>query len=188
MSDFFVKVIIEGLHKIGLLKGGLILAFFGVIALAIPGDWLLEQKIVSSNTVFAILLLLGLCMIATWAFTNDFTLRFIEKPKSRREFEKLSNKARMLLLLQAQRNVKSFDVVVNDQIINELITNKFLELSPGHIAQSNNRASIQSEKWQWLKSDLQFAKQNVNHDDAQERGLNEMLEQANSGSHSWMGF
>lgn len=124
MGDF-VKFLIEGLLKVGLLKLGLILALFGAGALTVPDAWLLEQKVESNNTIAAILLLLGLCMIAAWAFTSDLTCRTIrtakEKSKSRSEFTKLSNKARLLLVLQARSNSEQINVVVTDAAIQELI-------------------------------------------------------------------
>lgn len=187
-----VKSIIEGLHKIGILKLGLILAFFGVIALAIPDDWLLELKVASGNTYPAILALLGVCMIVAWSITNDFTLRVIgnamKTSKSRSEFKKLSNKARLLLLLQVRQNSEQIPIVVADPTVQELMTRQFLYLGPGNFGQSHNRASIRSEKWRWLTSDLQFVERRVQHDKTQEQELHAMIEQAKPGPNSWMSY
>jgi hypothetical protein len=184
----FVKVIIEGLHKVGLLKIGLILALFGAIGLAIPDAWLFEQKIELSNTVLFIPALLGLCVIAAWALAHGSTSRAIrsawEKRRMRSEFKKLSNKARLLLFLQVRHNSEQISVVVDDLTVQELLTRQFLRLSPGHIGQTDNRASIRSEKWRWLTSDPQFVERKVQLDETQERELSAMLKQAEPGTNS----
>lgn len=180
-----IRALIEPLLKEGLLRAGLISLLFGTVALAIPDGWLLVN-----DKLAASLALLGACAILASALTHKKLWTALgdacKKHMLRRAFLKLSNKARLLLLRQATDSSEQVNVIASDATVQELISHQFYFLAPGYIGMHKSRASIFSEKYRWLMSDLLFAKRHVTKRPGEEKDLNAMLESARPGPNSWM--
>ena len=94
----------------------------------------------------------------------------------------------MLLLLQAKHGSGPVNVIANDETVQELWAHQFFLLAHGPIGMEKSRASISSEKYRWLMSDLLFAKRHVTMRDEEKNELDAMLESARPGPNSWMGL
>ena len=182
-----IKALIEALLKEGVLPVGLIALLFGALALAIPDGWLLVNHRAAASVA-----LLGVCAVLVSAMTHKKLWTAFEdarrKCKLRHAFLKLSNKARLMLQLQAKDSSEQVNVIPDDVTVQELITNQFWRLEPGHIGRKTSRATIYSDKYRWLMSDLHFVKQNVSEDAKEMNDLKAMMERAEPGPNSWPGY